>query len=88
MQQVSKHIISEDQNGFSPSRRCVNGLFIVQQVAETRTATGEETHVTFIDLEKTYDLVLRNRLWRTLEKYNIDNRLIKKLYVDIKAYIK
>jgi RecB family endonuclease NucS len=30
----------------------VDGLFIIQQVTEERRARGEETHMTFIDLEK------------------------------------
>jgi len=83
-----KHIISEDQNGFSPSRRYMDGLFIVQQVTEKKTKGEEEMYIIFIDLKKAY--ISKNRMWQILQKYNIDNRLIgiiKKLY-DIKAYIK
>jgi hypothetical protein len=39
----------------------------------------------FIDLERAYDSVPRNRMWRTLQEYNIDNCLIeviKELYAD------
>jgi len=51
----------------------------------------EKKRMTFIHLEETYDSVSRNRMWRSLQEYNIDNRLIgviKELCADNKAYIK
>jgi hypothetical protein len=44
LQENSKYIINEDQNGFSPDRKYVDGLFIVQQVTEKRIAKKEITH--------------------------------------------
>jgi len=50
LQETSKHIISEIQNGFSPDRE-----FMVQQRKEQHKRV--QTHMTLIDLEKSYDLI-------------------------------
>lgn len=91
LQRDTQHIISEDQNGFTPGRGCADGIYVVQQLIEKRTAIGEETHLAFIDLEKAYDSVPRSRLWQTLKQQNVDSRIIniiKELYTDNRAYIK
>jgi len=52
LQGSSKHIISKNQNGFSPDRGYTDNLFIVQQITKKRIVRRE--NMVFIDLEKAY----------------------------------
>ena len=40
-------------------------------------AVNHPLHLLFVDLEKAYDSVLLENLWKVLEHYNIMNRIIK-----------
>jgi len=46
-------------------------------------AVTHPLHLLFVDLEKAHDNVPQKNLWKTLERYNISNniiRAIKRLY--------
>lgn len=91
LRQEIGHKISEDQNGFTPGRSCVDNLFVLQQVLEKMTAKGEEVHLAFIDLEKAYDSVPRSKLWEALRIIGVSaelTALIKELYKNNVAYVK
>ena len=37
---------------------------------------GESLYVLFVDLRKAYDLVLRQALWKVLEKYGVPAKML------------
>ena len=52
---------------------------------------GREVYLGFIDLEKAYDRIDREALWRVVRKYGVNGRLLKALksfYINSKACVK
>ena len=48
-------------------------------------------YMAFVDLEKAYDNVNRGKLWKALEEYGVEGKLlraIQALYEGSKAYVK
>lgn len=45
-------IILEEQMGFRKGRSTIDALFVLKQIIEKRREYNQETHITFLDLEK------------------------------------
>ena len=83
--------MSEEQGGFMEGRGCMDQLFVVRQVCEKFRARGKEVFWAFMDLEKAYDRVDREAMWRVLMLYGVGGKLlkaIKNFYVDSRACVR
>ena len=83
--------VMDEQGGFRSGRGCLDQIFAVKQVIEKMIEKDKVLFMVFIDLEKAYDNVCREKLWRTLFDYGIRGRLlrsIKALYEGGRARVK
>ena len=54
----------------------IDQIFVVKQLVEKYREKMKELHVAFMDLEKAYDKVCREELWRVLHECGVDGYLI------------
>ena len=80
----------EEQCGFRKGRSCTDAIFTVQQIMEKRKEHNLPLFFLFIDYEKAYDKVNRDKLWEMMDN-KIPNYLlntIKCIYRNTKIRIK
>ena len=63
--------------GFMSGRGCTDQIFSLQQIVEKSLNVNKVVFSAFIDLEKAYDKVNREKLWEVLYEYGVPSILIK-----------
>ena len=74
--------------GFRSGRGCCDQIFAVKQLVEKTIEKDRKMYMAFVDLEKAYDNVSREMLWKVLDEYGVKGKLLRAiqvLYVDGKA---
>ena len=82
---VTDSLLMDEQDGFRMGRGCVDQVFAVSQVIEKVIEKGKVAYAAFVDLEKTYDSVSKDKLWEALKDYGVRGKLlvaIQSLYED------
>jgi hypothetical protein len=82
--------IIEEQCGFRKGCSCTDAIFTVQQIMEKRKEHNLPLFILFVEYEKAYDNVNREKLWEMMEN-NVPNYLlntIKSIYRNTKVRIK
>ena len=69
--------IHESQFGFMPGRSTTDAIFILKQTIEQYREGQKDICVTFIDLEKAYDRVPREEIWRTMMERLVPEKYVK-----------
>ena len=83
--------MGEEQFGFMPGRVTTYVIFAARQVIEKHREMEKELHLVFIDLEKAYDRVPRQEVWRCLREQGAPEkyvRLVKDTYEDAQTQVK
>ncbi|GJY90157.1 retrovirus-related pol polyprotein LINE-1, partial [Tanacetum coccineum] len=69
--------VSENQFGFMPGRSAVDAIHLIRSLMEKYRKRQRDLHIAFLDLEKAYDSVLRELIWKTLVNKGTSRRYIK-----------
>ena len=77
--QVTEGQMMEEQAGFRVGRMCRDQIFVMRQSAEKTIEKDSKMYAAFIDLEKAYDKIWREDMWRTLSTYGVSGRLLRAL---------
>ena len=87
----TERAILEVQGGFRRGRGCTDQVFIVRQICEKYLAKGKDVYFAFMDLEKAYDRIDRDAMWKVLGLYGVGGKLfraVKSLYVNSRACVR
>ena len=68
--------LKDGQCGFRPGHSTTGQIFTLKQIFEKSWKYGKDLFACFVDLEKIYDRVLRDKLWKVLRVYGIDGQLL------------
>ena len=75
--------LEDGECGFCPGRSTTYQIFTLKQIFEKSWEYGLDLFACFVDLEKAYDRVPREKLWKVLQEYGVDReslRAIKLFY--------
>ena len=67
--------ISEGRAGFRPNRRCVDHVYTLGKIIQGRKDPGLTTYCFFLDVQKAYDTVWRNGLWKNMWEIGIRGKM-------------
>lgn len=87
---ISEVLLKEEQSGFRKGRSCSDNVFSIKRILEKRREVNLETHIAFIDFEKAFDSVVRNKLWDIMYKNGYPKHLVetvKSLYKNTRIII-
>lgn len=78
LRKILEHQLEEQQHGFRNNRGTTDLFFSLRQLMEKYWEKGKDL-IVFVDLEKAYDSVPRDKIWDCLRKHNVPESLIKKV---------
>ena len=69
--------LEDGQCGFRPGRSTTDQIFTLKQIFEKSWEYGKDLFACFVDLEKAYDRVPRDKLWKVLQEYGVNGQLLR-----------
>ena len=73
---LTNALVMDEQGGFRAGRGCIDQVFAVRQVFEKVIKKDKVVYAAFVDLEKAYDSVSREKLWVALKDYGVSGKLL------------
>ena len=68
--------LEDGQCAFRPGRSTTDQIFTLKQIFEKSWEYGKDLFASFVNLEKAYDRVPRDKLWKVLQEYGVDGQLL------------
>ena len=78
-------VLGEEQNGFRKGRSGLENIYVMKEIIDRNKRNRKELYIGFLDIEKAYDSINRNKLFRLLKHIGISEKIlnvIKALYTD------
>ena len=69
-------MLGDVQRGFSRGNRTYDNLFMLERMIEMTKVRKECLYVAFIDMEKAYDRINRNKLFEVMRGYGVQEKLV------------
>ena len=69
--------LEDGQCSFRPGRSTTDQIFTLKQIFEKSWEYGIHLFACFADLEKAYDQVPRDKLWKVLQEYGVNDQLLR-----------
>ena len=69
--------LKNGQSGIRSSRSTTDRIFNLKQIFKKSWEYGKDLFACFVDLEKPYDRVHRNKIWKILLEYGVDGQLLR-----------
>jgi Reverse transcriptase (RNA-dependent DNA polymerase) len=91
LRRVVEAMLDESQHGFMKEKGTADCTFMLRLIIEKILEFDQRLFITFMDLEKAYDFVVRERVWEVLAELGVDPDLtenIKALYRDSIAMVR
>ena len=74
---MTETTIGDEQFGFMPGRETTDAIFAVRQLMEKHRGKQKGLHMVFIDLEKAYDRVPRQEVWRCKREKGVPDKHVR-----------
>ena len=87
----TEHLLSDAQFGFRKGRGCIDAVFALRQLCERAIEYGRDLHLVFVDQDKAFDRVNRDKLWKVLEQYGVMGQLlhnIRAIYANSRSAVR
>ena len=68
---IVKRQLQDAQCGFIPGRSTIDQIFSFQQVFKKSWEYAKDVYTNFVDLEKAYDRIAKDKLWAVLLEYDV-----------------
>ena len=72
---ITDAVLMDEQGGFRVRRGCVDQIFAVRQITEKMIEKDKVVYAAFVDLEKAYNSVSRNKLRVALKDYGVKGKI-------------
>ena len=84
---IRQRVVTNDMQG-----RCTtDAIFILCQLQEKNLLAGKPIYLAFIDLEKAFDRVPREVIWSSMQKFKIDEwlvRIVQSMYKEVRSRVR
>lgn len=90
LRKVIEPTLAEAQSGFRKGRCTQDHVFTIKQIISKTMTHNKKVFFTFIDLEKAFDRVPRQKVWTSLMKRGVSPKLqrtIKSIYNNTRNYV-
>ena len=87
----SLNVLEDEQNGFRKNRSCLDHLYTLTNIIESRKLRRQNTFVAYVDFSKAYDRLHRDLLWYKLRKMGLHGNLLdalKSLYSGVSGSVR
>ena len=73
-QEIVESKLEDGQCGFRPGRSTTEQILTLKQIFDKSWEHGKDLFACFVDLEKAYDRVPQNKLWKVLQEYGVNGQ--------------